>query len=274
VSEKAVNRDSAWIDREFGREKWPAIAARIDVELAAGERDLARVVHRVKRWEWQTDRMVRTPVTVDGVCYELPWAFSLHGGLGMQIERLIEAADGADAIVELGSGWGYHLFELWLHGAPRGAVYRALEFTAAGRDCTTKLAALEPHMPLLALPFDYYHADYAALGTFPKKVLVYSVFSIDQIPYLPRAVFETLRGIAPQVIGMHFEPAGWQMGDVRGARSGSSQRYADRHDYNRNLWPLLRELERDGVVEIGETQPELFGMNAENGASMISWSMR
>ncbi len=272
--EQRISRTTAWIDREFGREKWPAISARIDGEIAAGETDLARVVSRVKRWELHTERTSPAPITVDGVRLEVPWAFGVHGGLAMQIEMLIDAARGADAIVELGSGWGYNLFQMWLAGGERRAKYYALEFTQTGRDATAALARLEPRLDLAVLPFDYYAVDLDAIGTFPGRVFAFSIFSVDQIPQLSRDVFDALRRLAPQVDGMHFEPAGWQMPERRGARGGSSAQYAERHDYNRNLWPLIAGLERDGLLHVDETRPELFGLNADNSATLIRWSAR
>jgi hypothetical protein len=47
----AVQRDQRWVEREYGQEKWPALLAPIEAELAAGESDLGRVVNRVRRFE-------------------------------------------------------------------------------------------------------------------------------------------------------------------------------------------------------------------------------
>lgn len=266
-----VVRNSEWIDREYGREKWPAILARIDAELAAGERNLARIVNCVRRWETAACGEQLQSVVVAGRALQLPRSFALHGGSGLVLERLVALAEGADAVIELGSGWGYHLLQLWLQGGPRKARYFALEYTAAGRECTQRLAGLDASLALTVLPFDYYDVDLAPLGRFAGRVVVFSCFSIDQIPQLPAGLYAALRRLATRVDGIHFEPAGWQMQGEQGV--GSSRAYAERHDYNRNLWPLLQQCAAEGLLRIEASSPNLFGQNPDNSASMIRWSM-
>jgi hypothetical protein len=265
-----VVRSAEWIDREYGREKWPAILSRIDTELAAGETDLARVLSAVKRWESALTDDRDLSVVVAGRALHLPRSFALHGGLGLILGKLVALAAGAEAIIELGSGWGFNLFHLWLNGGPRAARYFALEYTEAGRQCTERLAGLQRKLDITVMPFDYYAVNLDPLGRFSGRVFVFSCFSIDQIPQLSPAIFLALRKLANRVDGIHFEPAGWQMG---GDCVGSSHDYAQRHDYNRNLWPLLNELQDDGLLRIEACFPNLFGQNAENSAAMLSWSM-
>jgi hypothetical protein len=265
-----VVRSAEWIDREYGREKWPAVLSRIDAELAAGETDLARVLSAVKRWESALTDDRDLSVVVAGCALRLPRSFALHGGLGLILEKLVALAAGAEAIIELGSGWGFNLFHLWLNGGPRAARYFALEYTEAGRQCTQRLAGLQRNLDITVMPFDYYSVNLDPLGRFSGRVFVFSCFSIDQIPQLPPEIFLALRTLANRVDGIHFEPAGWQM---EGGCLGSSQAYADKHDYNRNLWPLLKKLQDDGLLRIEACCPNLFGQNAENSAAMLSWSM-
>jgi hypothetical protein len=266
-----VVRNAQWIDREYDREKWPAILTQIDAELAAGETDLARVINRVKRWEWGLGEESEQRVVVAGRAAHLPRSFALHGGLGLIGEKLVALAEGAEAIIELGSGWGFNLLHLWLNGGPRDARYFALEYTDTGRRCTERLAGLQPNLAITALPFDYYAVDLEQIGRFSGRVLVFSCFSIDQIPELPPAIFYALRKLADRVDGIHFEPAGWQMAGERCV--GSSLDYAEQHDYNRNLWPLLNRLQDDGLLRIAARTPEFFGQNPDNSASMLGWSM-
>lgn len=263
-------RSAQWIEREYGREKWPAVLAQINAELAAGETDLSRILIAVKRREVALADDHELPVVVAGRALCLPRSFALHGGLGLILEKLVALAAGADAIIELGSGWGFNLFHLWLNGGPRAARYFALEYTQAGRQCTERLSGLQPKLDITAMPFDYYAVNLDELGRFSGRVFVFSCFSIDQIPHLPSAIFLSLRRLADRVDGLHFEPAGWQM---EGGCIGSSQVYADRHDYNRNLWPLLNELQEDGLLRIEACNPNLFGQNPENTAAMLRWSM-
>src|SRR5208282_1710222 len=196
-----IARNAEWIDREYGREKWPAILARIDAELAAGETDLARILNRVKRWEIGLADDRELAFIVAGRALQLPRPFALHGGLGLICERLIALAEGAEAIIELGSGWGFNLFHLWLSGGPRVARYFALEYTEAGRQCTERLASVQRNLAITAVPFDYYAVDLDQLGRFSGRVFVFSCFSIDQIPQLPSAIYLALRKLADRIDG-------------------------------------------------------------------------
>jgi hypothetical protein len=270
MTEQGVSRDAAWIEREYGSEKWPAILDRIEAELAAGETDLARIVNKVKDWELGRGGKADRRVVVMGRPLDLPYALGFRAGANLIFEKLAEHLQGAEAIIELGSGWGYNLFHLWLTGAPRTARYFALEYTQAGRRCSERLAGLGAGPDLTTLPFDYYHVDLSALGRFSGRVAVFSLFSIDQIPTLPPDIFPALAALAPQVDCLHFEPAGWQMTDDECV--GSSRAYAERHDYNRNLWPLLQQLDREGLLRIEESFPNFFGQNPKNSAALIRWS--
>ncbi len=266
-----VTRNAKWIAREYGGEKWPAVLARIDAELAAGETDLARIVNRVKHWELALSGEGEQRVVVAGQPVRLPRSFALHGGLGLIGDELVAAAEGAEAVIELGSGWGFNLFRLWLDGGPRAARYFALEYTEAGRRCTERLAGLQRALAVQVLPFDYYAVDLSALGRFSGRVLVFSCFSIDQIPQLPPTIFLALRELSKRVDGIHFEPAGWQMTGEHCV--GSSSGYAEQHDYNRNLWPLLNQLQDQGVLRLGKVCPEFYGANPDNSAALLCWTM-
>src|SRR6266446_6401207 len=103
TSPTRVVRSAEWIDREYGRQKWPAILSRIDAELAAGETDLARVLSAVKRWEIALADDGDLSVVVARRALHLPRSFALHGGLGLILEKLVALAAGAEAIIELGS---------------------------------------------------------------------------------------------------------------------------------------------------------------------------
>jgi hypothetical protein len=158
-----VVRDATWVEREYGQEKWPAVFKLIEAQLAAGELSLARVLNLVRRRELQTARRDDTTIITNGRPIVVPWSFSTHGGAGLQLERLIDASVDADVIAELGSGWGFYLFNIWLRGGTRTARYLALEYTEAGRACTRALAKLEPSLKLSTAPFDYYYPDLSAI---------------------------------------------------------------------------------------------------------------
>jgi len=67
---------------------------------------------------------------------------------------------------------------------------------------------------------------------------------------------------------------GWQL-DEKDRKQGegtSSEAYAEEHDYNRNLWPLLKELQDEGRIRIDRVEAEVFGVVPENCVSIIGWT--
>jgi hypothetical protein len=69
---------------------------------------------------------------------------------------------------------------------------------------------------------------------------------------------------------VHFEPVGWQVPADRGGveRDGS---YAEHHDYNRNFWSVLMELEAGGRIIIERIEVDFFGFVVENPVTLIVW---
>lgn len=205
-----------------------------------------------------------TPVT-------LPRA-ALFGGRRDLIQRaLLDACvPETGLVVELGSGPGLNLLDLYLWGGPR-VPYYALEPTESGRACTTILAELEPDLDLRTAAYDYRRPDYRALPTGNAHVLVYTVQSIEQIPLLSREVVTGLFALGDTVTGLHFEPVGWQILSEPGA---SQRAYATQMGYNRNLWPLLQELEREGELTIDTVAANIFGHKVKNACTLIVWHAR
>ena len=177
------------------------------------------------------------------------------------------------SIVELGSGWGEHLCNIWLAGGPMGARYYACELSEYGRKCALVLAALEPAMALEAPRFNYVEPDFAFMPADQDEVVVYSVHSVEQVRDVAPDLIERLCGVARVVRCIHVEPVGWQM--VPEAEwNDVTARHAERcreKGYNENLWRLLREAESDGRIRIEAAVPNFFGVE-RNPASYIRWS--
>jgi hypothetical protein len=182
----------------------------------------------------------------------------------------------ADTVIELGSGWGNYLMRIWLSGGPRDARYYACEYTRTGRACTEALATLEPGLKIVPVAFDYRQPDFSAIEPGARTV-VYTSHSVEQVDVLPRALFEKLLALSDEVVGLHLEPVGWQVRRERGERlpafSEAHQRRCQKYEYNRNLWPLLLQLEADGLIAIQEAIPDIVGMSY-NPATLIRWVKR
>jgi hypothetical protein len=273
-AQAGVSRDRAWIEREFGRERWSAVLGRVRDLQAGGETSLARAIAALNRDDCGDAGLDRGDIVLAGRRVGVPSVFAYPGFYALVRNVLAQRCEAIrpDLIVELGAGWGRNLFDLWLSGGPRDARYAALEFTASGRDATGLLGEFEAGLRLEVHPFDYYAPDLAAV-TSGRRVLVFTVFSIDQIPTMSAAMIEATLHLGAEVWGVHFEPFGWQCRDELGRSDlvGSSPTYAARHDYNRNFWPVMRELEQRGVIAIERVDPELYGANPDNAASLLLW---
>jgi|SRR5580704_7836961 hypothetical protein len=269
-----VSRDRAWIEREFGREKWRAALDRIRGLCEAGETSLARAVATLNADETEGAGLEPVEIVLAGRRVAVPARFAYAGFYALVRAVLLARCETIrpDLIVELGAGWGRNLFDLWLGGSPRAARYASMEFTGSGREATALLADFERDLPIEIHPFDYYAADAMPLEA-GRRVLVFTVFSVDQIPYFPVQAIERVLELGAEVWGVHFEPFGWQCRDELGRADlvGSSSDYAARHDYNRDFWPVMRQLEQGGSIAIERVEPELYGANPANAASLLCW---
>jgi len=189
-------------------------------------------------------------------------------------------------IIELGSGWGANLFNLWLSGAPRAAAYVAMEYTETGREVTRLLAGTETDLALTIRPFDYHRPDLSEFRT-GEKTVVFTSYSIEQITHMSDALFEELLAIPGLDRVIHVEPISWQLlaesalGPLIGWLSYlmpprlsleiDLRRRSRASGYNRDLVSKLRKLERAGRVRIERIEKNYIGPNPINPATAIIW---
>ncbi len=266
-----AERDAAWIEREYGTDKWPVFVRLIEEETAAAaDGDSAsRIFGRVlRRWRYlhAADSLRREQWLFDNRSVHVPLSVAYGAYSQLIVDAVLDACtERTQLVLELGCGPGHNLMNLWLQGGPRRVQYVGAEYTAAGRRAVDLLAALDPELSLHALAFDYHAPDLSTLSGFEHAV-VFSAHSIEQIPYVPAALFDEIRGVATSVTALHFEPLGWQTG----AGEGSSRAYAEQHDYNRNFVELLRDEERVGRLSIERLEPGVIG-EAANSSTLVEW---
>jgi hypothetical protein len=276
TSDKAsnkVNRDAAWINREYGRDKWPAVLHSIKTAIATGESSLSRLVATLARQEWGNPDLCPINAVALGEQVQLPASLAWHGLYALVAETVMAAcrAD-TQAIVDLGCGWGRSLFEIWLRGGPSAATYHGLEFTQAGLDCVIALAALEPRLTARAARFDFQRPDFSTLARRLSHAVVFTVSSIHQVPIVDKTAYRSILGIADAVDCLHFEQIGWQI--ATHAQSAPDRDYALRHDYNRNLWQVLSELRDEGAIDVIAAEADLFGTQELYPLSLVHWRRR
>jgi len=190
-------------------------------------------------------------------------------------DTVIEHSQGCDAIIELGSGWGFNLFNIWLRGGPKSVPYHAFEYTEAGQRTASAVRGAVTAGPAIQIhPFDYRNPDMALATNRYNRVLVYTSHSIEQVNQLPQSLFDRLMDIAQDVKVLHFEPVGWQFRDELGQARDmdfGQRAYCERRKYNENLWAMLRALESKGRIAIRSAEADMMGVKVYNSTSLIVW---
>ena len=265
---------------------WSTVLAKAAQLVAAGERNLGRVLALLNRPAAQNAnaRLLRfyghriAGKRITGIkddAYE-PLLFEriVQRELGTAID------DDTVNIIELGSGYGKNLFGIWLNGGPFAANYLGLEYTPAGRDCGSFLAALEPAMRYGSFEFDYYKPSFPSFDRNAKS-FVFTCYSIEQITRLGIEIFDALLQIPGLYKVVHIEPVGWQKGPrllpfpSEPMLWVSTRVSAYRLRYNTNLIRTLEVLSRAGRITLQRPLKINYLAHRPNlPGSVLTWSPR
>jgi SAM-dependent methyltransferase len=176
-----------------------------------------------------------------------------------------------DAIIELGCGYGRNLFEIFYGGGPRDTKYFGGELTASGRTLATELATLEPAFDVTFFPFDFLVFDLTLVPRF-DRVLVFTVHAIEQVHLIDQALFTAIAGLGRHVVGMHFEPFGFQVKKL-GPATEEHAKFFQRNGWNMNFAASLNEATKAGSLELIYMDTELFfPEDPINPTSLAIWS--
>jgi hypothetical protein len=251
---------------------WSNVRAAVETQIAAGETDLSRILHRTFANAVGAPPPGDPPSLVFGREVPAPYLTAHRMGRDWIADMVIEQADRieADAIIETGSGWGYNLFNIWLRGG-RKVPCHAYEYTEAGRETCTRVRDAARDGPEITVhAFDYHAADLSAVAGRYQRPLIYTSHSIEQIANLPQSCIEAFLATAPEVTVMHFEPVSWQF-DPDSEASERVRRHCERSGYNDNLWPLLELNQAAGRLTIEETMANVMAPKLTNSSSLIRW---
>lgn len=188
---------------------------------------------------------------------------------------------GVRRIVELGSGWGKNLFNLFKFGAPLDAEYSGFELMKTGRQLMDKVGAeCAPGMRLRSSRFDYYDADFSALGQTAETC----VFTHNSIEQIPENLIERIIAIPGFKLCMHMKPVGFQfqsdkwLADSKNKElmdriDADNRRFAGKRNQNRNLYSVLKKLEEQGVIKIFAVKKYFTSHLLANATTLISWGL-
>lgn len=177
--------------------------------------------------------------------------------------------DDHDCIVELGSGLGRNIFEIYFNGGPAKATYFACEISASGRKVTEKLAALMPELDIRVCPFDHCRPDLSFLRG-RGNALMFSCHSIEQVDRLPDDYFGHLAGAAKTVTCAHFEPFGFQI-STDSPISKAQENAARSKKWNSNFVHLLEKAHASQTIKVTYLATDLFAMDKTSPTSVAIW---
>lgn len=189
--------------------------------------------------------------------------------LAMAIE---EKRGKIDAVIELGSGYGYNLFNLYYHGGPRVPCY-ACEFTQSGAACTRLLASLDPGFQITAHAFDYKNPDLSFVKKY-DHVFVFTRHSIEQVERVPDHLLKTITGVARRVTCLHIEPFGYQIGfapEPTHTVHTDHKNYFTSKNWNANLYDVLCKSAAQGWITLDYLGYNILGGVPGNPSSLALW---
>lgn len=264
--------------------------------VAAGESDPLRVIHRFLSHERlnpiglevHSDGSMETVRKVDKNPYGFPMlptgvpAFRVTSVRGKPTivpyyENLMDFVvdycrdKSFDAIVELGSGYGRNLIELFYRGGPKDIPYYAAEFTDSGVEASRMLAGIAKDMTLESFHFDHREPDLAPIKE-RGRLLIFTVHSIEQVNLLPKNYFKRLAGHARRTHGIHFEPFGFQVADAPNDVSEAQRNWIIERGWNLDFASALMSNRDQGEIEVTYLAKDAMGgEDASNPTSLAVW---
>jgi len=220
---------------QYYEASWHVRRAVIDALIAEGEVNLPRLLSRFVTFEKRNELSGRV---LEGLPTGLLCYLPVKGDLASPLDRLeswrkgvlrgndveflehiqfdlsgmlVDFAEGADTILELGSGFGLQLFRMYYGGAPAQARYVGAEISRSGRDMAECLARLEPEMRFQSVPFDLRAPDWSVLNG-SRKALIFSAWSLMYVDAMADDFFSTLAQWPGEATLVFCEPVGFQWG--------------------------------------------------------------
>ena len=177
--------------------------------------------------------------------------------------------DGYDCVVELGSGYGRYLIEMFYNGGQRQLKYIGAELTNSGRKMMRKLFSLIPGADMEVHEFDFLRPDFSFLGKH-KRVLFFTIYAIQQVQKIPMSLFEGMSSAAEYVKAVHFEPFGFQVEPDLG--KGTAHHASEMKDrgWNVNLGQTLIDAHNSGLIRCTHMTAEILG-GGHDPASLAVW---
>lgn len=252
---------------------WERLAEMVERQIAAGERSLSRVTSKVYG-EWRGTGIEPMNGVAFGEPVRMPRSALLGARQSLITQTILQVCrPDTAAIIELGSGSGLNLCDLYCRGGPSAARYFGLELTESGRRCLERLCSLEPDFDCTSRFFDFRKPDFGFLTNVRGHAVVFSIHAIEQIPEIQPDFFRALIAAADDISCVHLEPVGWQI-DGRENGPYNNIQYAKSCGYNEDVIRTLQLLEDEDRITIDGIVPDIFSQKRKNASTLIQWSSR
>lgn len=244
-----------------------------------GERDRERLIQKVRVHRDPGFGNLLSENVIDafvlGHQVQVPYSLYFNTARNIRARMILdEVRDDTTAVIELGSGTGMALVDVWKHGVNSKIPLVCMEPTYFGRLCFEFLVDLEPKINGRAIYFNFNdHSFPDTSGIDPTNAVIFSSGSVEFVEELSETLVRDLLSRFKKVCGVHLEPLGWQIPTLE--ESAIKSRAKDgptAKGQNRNLWQLLKRLDDLGIIALEKKY--LFGVFGASQAPLtyIRWN--
>jgi len=248
------------VTREFEYEKWGPLLK----EVREAQRDVT--VEEVDSW---MARDAPTTLCSIGNRLECLSPAQAHQKYLNLVESVLMPFLPATALVELGAGYGSMILALCKRMPFAQMPIFAGEYTASGIELIRRLAKTQLIM------IETGHCDFGSPQvvdfSIPQGAVIFTSFAMHYLPTLTSNCIKKLSASHPRAV-VHFEPC-YEHCDNQNLLGLMRKRYIEVNDYNTNLVSLLRSQQDQGLIQIIDERPAVFGRNPLFAASVMVWSL-
>lgn len=204
---------------------------------------------------------------VDNEMVRIPARDYYRYRIGALSDLIVRHAGAAEALLELGSGYGYNLFSLSLD--PRWKQLRGLDIAPNGIEAGRQIAS---HYGLGdRVSFDRLDLTDSANPRFAELTgaTIFTYFCIEQIPYAVEKVIDNIIRARPARV-VNIEPA-VDMLNLASPRDLTSRVYIQSMDYQTRLFNYLDELDGSGRIRVHARERMRFAPTLHNDGLLYAW---
>lgn len=266
-----------WVNRLLGLEKWQ-IRSKVEAEVIRE--------FEVEKWGALLRKVAQTPgmslsqveeldasLDAEQVFFEAGefWVGTRRESEARQAELLAESLlphlAGANALVELGAGYGARILALSQKKELAGLRLQACELTRSGQELIRKLAEAM-HKDIEVGYCDFRKLELTGVSI-PEGAVIFTSYSVHYVPQLSADFVGFLARLKPRAV-VHFEPC-YEHYSTECLHGLMCRRYTELNDYTRNLVTILEAARDRGEIGL-RMRKNVLGDNPFLPVSVLEWT--